>query len=244
MRSRPSIGTGVDPSFIVPPAGSGLAVDAGHIYWANSGTDEEPGTIGRANLDGSGVDRKFITGAGRPLGVAVDAATSIGPTSAGRPRPVCDTIIRANLDGSGTTSFSIGPSTLAGGSRSPPSTSTGSHLFGCAIGRANLDGTGVEESFIPAGTPTRAVGRRREAHLLDQLPTNSGTIGRANLDGTGVERASSPATQLPARASPSTPRTSTGPTRPPARSGAPTSTARASIRASSPAQASRRARSP
>ena len=50
------------------PRPTGVAVDAQHVYWANSGN----GTIGRANLDGTGVDQSFITGANCPAGVAVD----------------------------------------------------------------------------------------------------------------------------------------------------------------------------
>ena len=45
-----------------------MAVDAGHVYWANPHAD----TIGRANLDGTGVNQSFITGTA-PVGVAVDA---------------------------------------------------------------------------------------------------------------------------------------------------------------------------
>jgi carbamate kinase len=40
-------------------------------HWANSG---RPGSIGRANLDGTGVNQTFITGAAQPDGVAVDGA--------------------------------------------------------------------------------------------------------------------------------------------------------------------------
>jgi hypothetical protein len=47
----------------------GLAVDSNYIYWANV----FDGTIGRANLDGTGVDQSFITGATNPDSVAVDA---------------------------------------------------------------------------------------------------------------------------------------------------------------------------
>ena len=39
-------------------------MDAAHVYWTNSGT----GTIGRANLDGTGVNQSFITGAERTRG--------------------------------------------------------------------------------------------------------------------------------------------------------------------------------
>ena len=54
--------------FISTPGGPrGLAVDGRHIYWTTNST------IGRANLDGTGVNQSFITGATRPDGVAVDA---------------------------------------------------------------------------------------------------------------------------------------------------------------------------
>ena len=51
------------------------------------------GTIGRANLDGSGVDQSFITGA--QVGVAVDSQHVYWTNSSS------DAIGRANLDGSG-----------------------------------------------------------------------------------------------------------------------------------------------
>jgi hypothetical protein len=46
-----------------------MAVDSSHLYWANW----DAGAIDRANLDGSGVNASFITGADHPFGVAVDA---------------------------------------------------------------------------------------------------------------------------------------------------------------------------
>jgi virginiamycin B lyase len=55
----------------------GVAVDATHIYWANSTgfvrvNGSVVSTIGRAKLDGTAVDQSFIrTGAGIPQGVAV-----------------------------------------------------------------------------------------------------------------------------------------------------------------------------
>ena len=66
-----------------------VAVNGAHIYWANYDGD----TIGRANLDGSGVDQNFISGADEPCQVAVDASHvywgNLGPSTIGR----------ANLDG-------------------------------------------------------------------------------------------------------------------------------------------------
>ena len=48
-----------------------MAVDAGHVYWANNGTN----TIGRANLDGTDANQSFIVlgEASDPFGVAVGA---------------------------------------------------------------------------------------------------------------------------------------------------------------------------
>jgi hypothetical protein len=45
-----------------------VAVDAAHIYWGSSST----GTIGRANLDGTGVEPAFITAATYAYAVAAD----------------------------------------------------------------------------------------------------------------------------------------------------------------------------
>jgi hypothetical protein len=62
-------GQNVNQSFITGAiAPIGVAVDSGHIYWANLGTN----TIGRADLDGQNADQSFITGASDPVGVAVD----------------------------------------------------------------------------------------------------------------------------------------------------------------------------
>ena len=46
-----------------------MAVDDAHVYWTNFNS----GAIGRANLDGSGVNQSFITGASGPSGVALGA---------------------------------------------------------------------------------------------------------------------------------------------------------------------------
>src|SRR3954463_8249054 len=54
----------------------GVAIDGTHVYWANGG----PGfgfhgtTIGRANLDGTGVNQSLVSAAKGPCGVAVDSS--------------------------------------------------------------------------------------------------------------------------------------------------------------------------
>jgi hypothetical protein len=50
-------------------AAGGQGVASPYVYWANNGA----GTIGRANLDGTGVNLRFIRGVTYPFGVAVDA---------------------------------------------------------------------------------------------------------------------------------------------------------------------------
>ena len=47
----------------------GLAVYGGYVYWTNDANDMGT-TIGRARLNGTGVDYNFITGANDPPGVA------------------------------------------------------------------------------------------------------------------------------------------------------------------------------
>ena len=47
-----------------------MAVSGSHLYWTNLGSN----TIGEANVQGTGVKQRFITGAHEPTGMAVDAA--------------------------------------------------------------------------------------------------------------------------------------------------------------------------
>jgi virginiamycin B lyase len=49
-----------------PSGAAGIAVNSRYIYW----TDEKGNEIGRANLDGTGVNQKFITGAHFPDSIA------------------------------------------------------------------------------------------------------------------------------------------------------------------------------
>jgi hypothetical protein len=116
-----------------------LAVDGSHLYWASS-----DGTIGRANLDGTGVNNTFITGASRPCGVAVDGAHIYWASDA-----AAGTIGRAKLDGTGVNQSFITGATFACG----VAVDAG-HVYWAndgatgTIGRANLDGTGVNQSFL------------------------------------------------------------------------------------------------
>jgi len=132
-------GTSAQP-LVVGVGGQGLAVDSDHIYWTNFNA----GTIGRANLDGTGVNNSFVTGASFPVAIAVDAGhvywtnTSIASNSIGR----------ANLDGT-----SVNQSFITGANNPTGLAVDSGHIYWAnrgpnTIGRANLDGTSVNQSFI------------------------------------------------------------------------------------------------
>jgi hypothetical protein len=69
--------SGGPPTPIVqaPLGPCGVAVDERFLYWGNSQSD----SVGRANLDGSGAEPRFIAGADHPCGVAVDRLSGPGP---------------------------------------------------------------------------------------------------------------------------------------------------------------------
>jgi virginiamycin B lyase len=206
-------GTKVDWRFIPVPAGvygaiGQIAVDDDHIYWtevvAHAGFDPT-GSIGRANLDGTGVERQFITGfteGAVPTGLAVDANHVYWSQNGGiRPNSTqIPAIGRANLDGTGVNRAFI---PFSGGS-APEAVEVGAaHVYWInsrpeafspeTIGRANLDGTGVEQSFIDGFTAhtNRPVDLAVDAGYIywaDQgVQEFTGTIGRADLDGVSAD---------------------------------------------------------
>ena len=142
------------------------------MYWANARSD----AIGRANLDGTGVDQSFITGASGPNGVAVNDSHVYWAND------IAGTIGRANLDGTGVNqSFITGLGFPLGVAVS------GQYIYwadGTGVGRANLDGTGANPSFITGANYAYAVAvDGQHIYWADQ---SGFTIGVANLDGTGV----------------------------------------------------------
>jgi uncharacterized protein YjbI with pentapeptide repeats len=139
-----------------------VAVDSSFVYW----TDVAHSSVGRANLDGTGVNPSFVAGAGNARGVAVDGQHIYWTQLVGTGQPQGGSIGRANLDGTGANaSFITGleaPSPWGGLAvdsshvywansyhcdyqTTPPSLCAGG-----TIGRASLDGTIVNRSFITA----------------------------------------------------------------------------------------------
>lgn len=156
----------------------GLAVDAGHIYWADSWA----GTIGRASIDGTAANEVFITGLSQPCGVAVDASY-VYWADAGT-----NMIGRARLDGT-----EVSRGFIAGGSSPCGVAVDGSHLYwgngsGDAIGRAELDGDGVDQQFVVgANHPCGVAVGGGHVYWASNSGSGSGSIGRAGLDGTAVD---------------------------------------------------------
>ena len=149
-----------------------------YVYWT-SGTDGA--TVGRANLDGSGKNGRFISAGHPTFGIAVDGAHIYWPTAGGN-------VGRANLDGTGADQRfieDVNPYGLA---------VDASHIywprFNTSIGRANLDGTGADVNFI-AGDEELGTENMQPAEVAVAGPyvywlDLDGGIGRANLDGSGV----------------------------------------------------------
>lgn len=128
----------------------GLGLDSGHVYWANDSL--APAHIGRASLDGSFVQPEYVTlEVAFPCGVGVNSANIYwadtgffgGGTRIGR----ADVATGKSVD----LSFISGASTPCG-----IALDTSSHLYWAnaetnTIGRANSDGTAVDQSFIATG---------------------------------------------------------------------------------------------
>ena len=144
-------GSNVEQNFIAAPTATGVAVDGTYIYWAENLGDK----IGRAKLSGSEVDHSFITGASHPYGVAVDAGHVYWTNEEN------GTIGRANLNGTEVNQSFISPlpeeeeveeEEIGGESRYGIAVDAG-HIYwandsSAEIGRANLDGSGFNPSFI------------------------------------------------------------------------------------------------
>jgi virginiamycin B lyase len=179
--------TGLNNNFI-PSVGSsgvvggGMTLNSQYIYWtsANGGTAR---TILRANLSGTGVNKKFITTAANvnPCGVTVDTSYIYWAGDGGM------AIGRAKLNGTG-----VNQNFIATGSGVCGVVVTSTHVYWANyrsgwIGRANLNGTDPNPNFIQT---MAASGIAIEGPYIywanSQVP--KGSIGRATLNGTDVKQ--------------------------------------------------------
>ena len=166
---------------------AGVALDAGHIYWADYGR----GAIGRANIDGTGIDATWIEAPGAPFGVAVNVSHVYW--TAQEPQGGVSTIWRARLDDPGDGEpVVVSPAADGAGSLALDA----GHIYWTrildddaqgaagAIARASLDGGSIDKQFIPtlAGPDGIAV----DAGHIYWSNVLQATIGRADLDGGDV----------------------------------------------------------
>jgi streptogramin lyase len=142
------------------------------VYWA-SYQDQR---IGRANNDGTGVDKNFITTGAGPFAVAVNGSHIFWANQDS------NSIGRANLDGTGVNnSFILGVDEPNGVAVS------GTFVFWSsigdgAVGRANLDGSNPDLSLVPAfGVPCGVAVDSGHVYWADD--GFSSYIGRAALNG-------------------------------------------------------------
>jgi virginiamycin B lyase len=171
------------------PAG---AAAPSRLFWTSQ---PALGTIGQANLDGSGasalLQNTMPLGYLNEPGLIDDGHHLLWTDSIDAPG--LGLIGRSNLDGTG-----LQPSFITGASRPQGIAVDGQHIYWTnardgSIGRANADGTDVEQHFIPADLAGRATNLDGIAvaggHIYwADFTLGSASISRADLDGTHVDR--------------------------------------------------------
>ncbi len=167
-----------DPS----PATDGFFITE-QLLWGNYGNGSGT-TIGRANLDGTGVDHNFITGASGPCSVAMDENHIYWTNQSS------DSIGRAKLDGTG-----VNQNFITTGDQPCGIAVNGSHVYWSEYGndsvnRRPVDGSGSNQMIIQSfGAPDPdfiALDSNFLYFSHDGNAVHPGLIGRANLDGTGL----------------------------------------------------------
>jgi virginiamycin B lyase len=156
---------------------------SGYLFWTNRNW------IGRARLNGTGVNQRFITGAAGAAMLAISSGYLYWANTGGRGGAGGDTIGRAHLNGTGVdqrfikTAQPNGPDAVVVGS---------GHIYWAndyTIGRASLNGTHVNQRFIavPNG-PKGVAGLAVNSRYIYWTDERGGEIGRAKLNGTDVSQ--------------------------------------------------------
>lgn len=160
--------------FAVPRA------EAASLYWTNHAVGlDQPGTVGRANLDGTGATNGFVTAPGISCGVAADsnhvywAAGEASQGHVGRSDLLGGAIDNAFI--TPTNSFNCGVAVNAS------SIFFNNHAIP-SIGRANLDGSGVDQTFVMTGGDNTQHPAVNSTHLF-WTNKDSTSVGRATLAG-------------------------------------------------------------
>lgn len=179
----------------------------GWLFWTESphGAADELGTIGRADLDGSRADERYLTKARSPAGIAISGPYVYWANYA------TGLIGRARIDGSGVDErfmktgevYSVIGVAVGGGHIYW--TNSGLDPNSGTIGRADLNGRDIDHNFIRAGdSPIGVAVDGQHVYWTNRVfhETRSGAyftyaIGRADLDGTHVDRRFIPISDVP-----------------------------------------------
>ena len=166
-------------SKLIPDAGGtkfcGLAATESHIYWTNNND------VGRADIDGSHVERNWIRLHSTVCSIAVDGTHVYWLNHTGD-------LGRADLSGAHVDEKFIKTSGRQFGAVAVSS----AFIFWTdreGIGRADIDGTKVREAFLPADFATSLAVDGKYLYWNNLGPLFEGTtIGRAQLDGAAVNQ--------------------------------------------------------
>jgi len=165
-------------SGITDPYSIAVNVAGGKIYWA-----DDDGNISRANLDGSGLERQFVSVSGGGMrGIAFNSKTNkIYFYDVSN-----DELLVVNADGTGKTVLISGVYGYGIFVDEVNSKLYFQDSYEDALMQSNLDGTGMVKI---ADAPDRAYGIgidyvTKKVYWTDR---NGGVINRSNLDGTKVE---------------------------------------------------------
>ncbi len=171
---------------IVPLAGACLLLAAwsaasahAYVYWTVNGTAGFGGggtTIGRANLDGSGVTHGLVTGLSSPSAMAVDSGYLYWY------EPDTGSIARAAVDGGDLDESWIQSGQVDG------LAIDGDYIYWTdssanTIGRANLDGTDVNPAFIKISGATEPLGIAIDIESSTIYFTAAGSIWSVPMTG-------------------------------------------------------------
>jgi sugar lactone lactonase YvrE len=163
----------------------------GHIYWTNPETSRGSGgpgidTVGRAELNGTSVEKSFIADVAIPGAIALDSHHIYWTNTE------TGAIGRADLDGTHVDQSFISDGgaigALAVDARHIYWASGGSVSSPAAIARANIDGTGIDPGFLSIGPGSFIAGLAVNRHHIYWTNRDEGTIGQADLSGSHIKR--------------------------------------------------------
>jgi virginiamycin B lyase len=188
-RSGVSPSQSVQPGFIPTTTSQSLDVHVAgaFMYWSNVNA----GTIGRANIDGTGVNQSFITGIDAPSGITSDGTYLYWTTGGLNDTYGTGGVARVALDG-----VMGRNNTFITGASKPLAVSVDANYVywanfnGSTIGRATIGGAGANQSFIAAGSYPYGLEVRGAyiywSNFLLGTGASGNKIGRADVGGTNI----------------------------------------------------------